>query len=305
MRKFLLVLAALLLCFVSGAQIVNHLKVDGPTFQQYAKGRMQLFNPSNLALADSLYTAGVNSNSYKLKCLGLSLEMPVRYARKTPLAVGGDGFCFAKDGAQVVALFGGEEGLGAEGGQIQPLRGQRPVLDVGFQRQRIVAAGRGAEEFGKIRLHRHLGARRQEGTFKLPVFEGQRGEIFLDFVQHGVVLLFGLRADIQRRPAPGGGYDDNTNGNFLSNRHIFVFLKTFEKTRKTARRAKPVMIQAARARGYRNLRNAANFARRARARGAPGGLVAARASGRFCHNAALSCLSFLLLLRRKAYVVQH
>ncbi|MBO4634723.1 MAG: hypothetical protein J5669_05070 [Bacteroidales bacterium] len=81
MRKFLLVLAALLLCFVSGAQIVNHLKVDGPTFQQYAKGRMQLFNPSNLALADSLYTAGVNSNSYKLKCLGLSLEMPVRYAQ--------------------------------------------------------------------------------------------------------------------------------------------------------------------------------------------------------------------------------
>ena len=81
MRKILLVLVALLMCFVSGAQIVNRLKVDGPTFQQYAKGRMQPFNPSNLALADSLYTAGVNSNSYKLKCLGLSLEMPVRYAQ--------------------------------------------------------------------------------------------------------------------------------------------------------------------------------------------------------------------------------
>ena len=79
MKKLITFLAAVLLCFVCEAQIVNRLKVDGPTFQRYARGRMQLFNPANLALADSLYTAGVNGNSYKLKCLGLSLEMPVRY----------------------------------------------------------------------------------------------------------------------------------------------------------------------------------------------------------------------------------
>lgn len=81
MRKFLAFLAAALLCLVCEAQIVNRLKVDGPTFQRYAWGRMQLFNPSNLPLADSLYKEGVQTGSYKLRCLGLSLEMPVRYAQ--------------------------------------------------------------------------------------------------------------------------------------------------------------------------------------------------------------------------------
>ena len=82
MRKSLSVLLAALLCLVSQAQIVNRLKVDGSTFQRYANGRMQLFNPANLALADSLYTEGTRSGSYKLKCLALSLEMPVRYVQK-------------------------------------------------------------------------------------------------------------------------------------------------------------------------------------------------------------------------------
>lgn len=81
MRKFVAFLAAALLCLVTEAQIVNRLKVDGGTFQRYAWGRMQLFNPSNLSLADSLYQAGVREKSYKLRCLGLSLEMPVRYAQ--------------------------------------------------------------------------------------------------------------------------------------------------------------------------------------------------------------------------------
>ena len=82
MRRILSVLIATLLCLVTRAQIVNRLKVDGPTFQRYANGRMQLFNPSNLALADSLYAEGVRTGSYKLKCLALSLEMPVRYVQQ-------------------------------------------------------------------------------------------------------------------------------------------------------------------------------------------------------------------------------
>ena len=82
MRKLLTCLASVLLCLLCEAQIVNRLKVDGPTFQRYAWGRMQLFNPSNLELADSLYREGVKKDSYKLRCLGLSLEMPVRYVQE-------------------------------------------------------------------------------------------------------------------------------------------------------------------------------------------------------------------------------
>ena len=61
------------------AQIVNRLKVDAPTFERYAYGRMQQFSPANLALADSLYALGEASNNYKYKCLALSLEFPVRF----------------------------------------------------------------------------------------------------------------------------------------------------------------------------------------------------------------------------------
>ena len=62
------------------AQIVNRLKVDAPTFERYAYGRMQRFNPDNLPLADSLYALGEQSGDFRYKCLGLALEFPVRFA---------------------------------------------------------------------------------------------------------------------------------------------------------------------------------------------------------------------------------
>lgn len=84
MRKTVIILLSVLLLLPGAgglsAQIVNRLKVDDPTFQRYAWGRMQQYNPDNLVLADSLYNAGVLSGNFKYKCLGLSLEFPVRFA---------------------------------------------------------------------------------------------------------------------------------------------------------------------------------------------------------------------------------
>ena len=60
---------------------MNRLKVDDAVFQRYAYGRMQMYNPANLALADSIYQAGVMRESFRYKCLGLSLEFPVRFAQ--------------------------------------------------------------------------------------------------------------------------------------------------------------------------------------------------------------------------------
>lgn len=80
LRKLLLGLLAVLVCLGAGAQIVNRLRVDQDTFLRYAYGRMQQFNPANLALADSIYAAGVQKDDYRYKSLALSLEMPVRYA---------------------------------------------------------------------------------------------------------------------------------------------------------------------------------------------------------------------------------
>ena len=81
-RKFLILLIAALSVAPAGmAQIVNRLKVDDPTFQRYAFGRMQLYNPDNLLLADSLYTAGMQRDNFRYKCLSLSLEFPVRFAQ--------------------------------------------------------------------------------------------------------------------------------------------------------------------------------------------------------------------------------
>ena len=68
------------LCLSGRAQIVNRLKVDAPTFERYAYGRMQLFSPDNLALADSLYRLGEQKDNFRYKCLGLSLEFPARFA---------------------------------------------------------------------------------------------------------------------------------------------------------------------------------------------------------------------------------
>lgn len=81
MKRTLLILL-LVLCGLGGrAQIVNRLRVDKPIFLRYAYGRMQEYNPDNLVLADSLYQAGVQQNNFRYKCLGLSLEMPVRFAQ--------------------------------------------------------------------------------------------------------------------------------------------------------------------------------------------------------------------------------
>lgn len=82
LRKALYTLAVLLLASVqAGAQIVNLLNVDRDSFKRYAYCRMQMFSEDNLPIADSLYAAGQAKGDYKLKCLGLSLEFPVRFAR--------------------------------------------------------------------------------------------------------------------------------------------------------------------------------------------------------------------------------
>ena len=81
MRRLLLSALVLLAALPAGAQIVNRLKVDDAVFQRYAYGRMQMYNPANLALADSIYQAGVMRESFRYKCLGLSLEFPVRFAQ--------------------------------------------------------------------------------------------------------------------------------------------------------------------------------------------------------------------------------
>jgi tetratricopeptide (TPR) repeat protein len=79
-RKILLAACLCLAALGCGAQIVNRLNVDPDTFQSYAWGRMQQYSPDNLPLADSLYAEGVRQDNFRIKCLGLSLEFPVRYA---------------------------------------------------------------------------------------------------------------------------------------------------------------------------------------------------------------------------------
>ena len=79
MRRLLLLISLLFLGLVCRAQIVNRLHVEQDIFLRYAQGRMQEFNPDNLAMADSLYQLGVQQNNFRYKCLGLSLEMPVRF----------------------------------------------------------------------------------------------------------------------------------------------------------------------------------------------------------------------------------
>lgn len=82
MRHLISILLLLLAATgLADAQVVNRLRVDDPTFQRYAWGHMQEYNAENLILADSLYQAGVAAGNYKYKCLGLSLEFPVRFAQ--------------------------------------------------------------------------------------------------------------------------------------------------------------------------------------------------------------------------------
>ena len=80
-RLSALLVVLCLFCFTGKAQIVNRLRVDTPTFERYAYGRMQQYNPQNLVLADSLYREGVRQNNFRYKCLALSLEMPVRFSQ--------------------------------------------------------------------------------------------------------------------------------------------------------------------------------------------------------------------------------
>ena len=65
MKRALTLLLMVFLCLISRAQIVNRLRVDQVTFQRYARGRMQEFNPDNLALADSLYAEGVQKDNFR------------------------------------------------------------------------------------------------------------------------------------------------------------------------------------------------------------------------------------------------
>ena len=81
LRRLLITLCACLLCFSAAGQIINRLRVDQDTFLRYAYGRMQQFNPRNLALADSLYSVGVRKDNICYKCLALSLEMPIRFSQ--------------------------------------------------------------------------------------------------------------------------------------------------------------------------------------------------------------------------------
>ena len=81
LRRLLITLCACLLCLSAAGQIVNRLRVDQDTFLRYAYGRMQQFNPRNLALADSLYSVGVRKDNICYKCLALSLEMPIRFSQ--------------------------------------------------------------------------------------------------------------------------------------------------------------------------------------------------------------------------------
>ena len=82
LRRAIITLAIILLASLqAGAQIVNLLKVDRDSFKRYAYCRMQMFDCGNLPIADSLYSAGREKGDYRLKCLGLSVEFPVRFAQ--------------------------------------------------------------------------------------------------------------------------------------------------------------------------------------------------------------------------------
>lgn len=81
MKRIFLILLLVFCSLGSRAQITNRLRVDKETFLRYAYGRMQEYSPANLPLADSLYQEGVRQNNFRYKCLGLSLEMPVRFAQ--------------------------------------------------------------------------------------------------------------------------------------------------------------------------------------------------------------------------------
>ena len=80
-RRIVLCLVLVLLGLQAPAQIVNRLGIDDATFQRYAFGRLQLYSPDNLALADSIYRIGVARDDFRYRSIGLALEFPVRFAQ--------------------------------------------------------------------------------------------------------------------------------------------------------------------------------------------------------------------------------
>ncbi len=81
LRTATLVLVLLFCGTTAQAQIVNRLGVDPVTWQTYAGCRMQQFSEDNLSVADSLFREGTRLGSWRLQCLALSLEFPVRFAQ--------------------------------------------------------------------------------------------------------------------------------------------------------------------------------------------------------------------------------
>ena len=80
-KIFLCWIALLLPLFAARGQIVNRLKVDDGVFQRYAYCRMQQFSEANLGFADTLYRVGVTRDNFRYRCLGLTLEFPIRFAQ--------------------------------------------------------------------------------------------------------------------------------------------------------------------------------------------------------------------------------
>jgi len=80
MHRTVLIAVFSLLSLPSGAQIVNRLKVDKEVFELYAQHRLDMFNPANIAFADSLYNTGIKYDNFRYKCLARSLQFPAYYA---------------------------------------------------------------------------------------------------------------------------------------------------------------------------------------------------------------------------------
>lgn len=80
MHRTVLIAVFFLLSLPSGAQIVNRLKVDKEVFELYAQHRLDMFNPANIAFADSLYNTGIKHDNFRYKCLARSLQFPAYYA---------------------------------------------------------------------------------------------------------------------------------------------------------------------------------------------------------------------------------
>ena len=80
MHRTVLIAVFFLLSLPSGAQIVNRLQVDKEVFELYAQHRLDMFNPANIAFADSLYNTGIKHDNFRYKCLARSLQFPAYYA---------------------------------------------------------------------------------------------------------------------------------------------------------------------------------------------------------------------------------